>query len=366
MSMESFLQGYLFAWIFWAGLTIGCVSLYMLHHMIRAKWGIPIYRLLEAGVRMLPLVAVAFIPVAYGYFNHMIYPWANPALAGDEFIRHRAGWNNPVWFTVRTAIYFLFWFGWTDLLRRSAKKQDENDDFNEALRRSSWAAPGLVLHVLVVTVAMTDWVMSLDVRWFSTMFGGWFLVSQGLCAIAFSVVIVCWYRVHNREPYAAVIDKPMLRDLGNVMLALVMFWTYFALAQLLIIWSGNLPDETRYYATRMNAQWNPLGTAIFFLQFVVPFGLLLLNMTKRSARFLRTVAVLILAIRIADVYWTVIPFFNAPEHAVGPVTLLPQSAISFIVLGAIWLVGFRAVWRSNTPLPTHDSRLQLQEAHGHA
>ncbi len=364
MSASVLVQSLMFAYIFWVCLSLGCVGVLLLHHMLRATWGLPILRFLEAGTRtLLPMAVLFFVLLFAG--SQYLWPWANPEMvAHSHVLKHRAGFNNVIGIAIRSVIYFLFWLLVSSRLIASVARQDRTGDLEETQRRTNFAAPMMVAHILVITVAFTDWVMSLDPVWFSTIFGAWFLVSQALTALSFCTILITRSALKNRQPYAGYANKLLLRDLGNMMLGFTMMWAYFSLSQFLIIWSGNLPEETGWYATRMNSDWNGIGTLLVFASFFLPFLMLLYNHTKRHAAPLYWTAVLIFAVRILDMYWTIIPFFNRPffnQHgeAATPITHLLPSLVMFVLVGAVWLVTFRIFWQKAAPLPAYDPRIEL-------
>jgi hypothetical protein len=356
MSPGIWWQSAMFAWIFWAGLTLGCVALLYLHHSIRAAWSVAFLRFFEAGSRtLIPMGILLLVLLVAG--GPYMYPWLEAAYAKNHFVQNRIAWMNLPWVIGRTIVYFVFWVITTEWLTASGRREDRSGDFNESERRASFGAPVGVIHVIVLTTAITDWVMSLDPSWYSTIFGAWFLVCQCLTALSFCTMIMTWSRMNGREPYARLTTKPMMRDWGNMMLGFTMMWAYFSLSQFLIIWSGNLSQETGYYASRLNHDWNGIGTFLVFFSFFAPFLALLYNHTKRSPVTLFWTSAWIFFIRIVDMYWTIIPFFNRTGEHATPFTHLLPSLVTFVVIGAIWLVIFRLIWSRSTPLPLHDQRL---------
>lgn len=358
MTLLQFSQAYLFGWVFWMTLTLGCVGLTLLYHAVRGSWALPILRILEAGNKMLPVMFLAFIPIILVMFSsagHELYHWLAPG--DDPILKQKAFYLNLPFFVFRQFIYLFVWTWLVTTLNNSAKRQDETHDEREAQYRANVAAPGLVAFVMTVTFAYTDWVMSLDPHWFSTIFPAWFIVGMGLMTLAFATMIVT-YRAFSmkKQPWVDVVQstagKPggFMRDMGNLMLAFTMLWAYFSLSQLLIIWSGNLPEENTYYLRRTEGPWMLIGAGLIGLQFLLPFLCLLSGRTKRTPNLLFGTALLIFVMRLVDIFWTVIPFFHEPNYllCIG----------GFIGFGALWLTLFAQNQRSATTLPTHDPRLQ--------
>lgn len=356
---QQFFQAYLFAYVFWVSVTLGCFALTLLHHVVRGSWGLPILRILEAGTRTFPLMAGLFLVVVWGMALGDIYPWASREPIQDPLMRHgvesKAPYLNPFWFVIRAMIYFAIWTGLSMFLNRSSLEQDRTNDTRLAQTRTNWSAPGLVVFVLTITFAFTDWVMSLDPRWYSTILGIYFLVGQALFALALATFVVT--TLSNRRPFSEVVTPQVMRDLGNLLLAITMFWQYISLSQFLIMWYGNLPEEITYYTTRTSGGWLPVGTLIIVFHFFVPFLMLLSGRTKRTPRLLASVAALILVMRLVDMAWTVLPFYQQVGQPVGP-NLAWMSVATLMGLGGIWLGAWAFQLRKNPLLPRHDARLR--------
>ncbi len=349
-SWEQFLQCYLFAYVFWVGVTLGCMALMLLHHMVKSRWGLPIVRAAEAGAGNLWFMAVLFLPILAGV--GALYPWAKPAVvASNEVLRHKQPYLNVPFFALRAVIYFAIWIGVTAVIRRLAVRQDQTGDLTLADRRSSWAAPGLVAYVLTVTFAFTDWVMSLHPSWYSTIFGFWFVMSQGMSGLCFLIVFLTLVRRHS--PFEAYATPGGYRDLGNLLLTFVMFWGYLSLSQFLIIYSGNLPEEASYYLVRMQGVWWAIGTFLVLFQFFVPFLLLLSGRTKRTPAYLATLAAFLLAVRVVDMFWTVLPFFPVPASSLT-LGYVWMGLAAFAAIGGWWLVFFLTAMQRGHLVPTQE------------
>jgi hypothetical protein len=345
---HAFFQAYLFAYVVWVGLTLGCFAAMMFHYTVRGVWGLPIIRVLEAGARMLPLMALLLVPIlAFGMQD--LYPWARPEAAQDLTIVQKRGYLNVPFFAIRSMAYFAVWILLAQLLTRWSVEQDRTGDPALAQKRTNLSAPGLVIYVLTLTLASTDWVMSLYPHWYSTIFGLQFVVGQGLMALAFATAIVTL--AAGSVPFTGIVIPKLTRDLGNMLLTFVILWGYVALSQFLLIWSANLPEEIAYYLARMRGGWWSVGLVVVFGQFFVPFLLLLSSRTKRVAGLLALVAGWILAMRVLDLYWVVVPGY----HRVGFHWL---DAAAFLGMGGLWLAVYAWQLKRYPLLPAFDPRLQ--------
>src|SRR5262249_9426869 len=150
-----------------------------------------------------------------------------------------------------------------------SSEHDRTGDPALVSRAQSFSGPGLVLLGLTVTFAAIDWVMSLESDWASTVFGALVGSSQLLAALALAIAVATFIPIGDSE------TAQVWNDLGNLLLAFVMMWTYLAFAQFLLIWSGNLPDEITWYLHRTEGGWQWLGLALAIGYFVLPFIVLL-------------------------------------------------------------------------------------------
>ncbi|MFN7999756.1 MAG: hypothetical protein U0X75_01925, partial [Acidobacteriota bacterium] len=261
-------------------------------------------------------------------------------------------------FALRTAVYFALWLGLAFTLRKFSRQQDENADMGAVQRAQNWSGPGFLFYGLAVTFAAIDWIMSLDLEWFSTIFGMLTIAGQGVLSIAFLIWILVI--LGKREPMAHVYQPKHFHDLGKLQLALVMVWAYFSFSQLLIIWAGNLPEEIPWYLERFKGPWRYIGMALIFLHFLLPFLLLLSRDLKRDARRLKLVAALLIVMRIVDLLWLIVPEFeHGGQHHTSPAGYVTYVA-AVIGLGGIWLGWFFWQLRQRALLPYNDP--QLHEA----
>src|SRR3954467_1895297 len=307
---HQFAPSWLIGFLFCLGLSLGCFALLMLQHMTGGQWGLVTRRIFEAGTRLLPLALLLFIPVAI--FAPSLYLWARPeAVRADSILQAKAPYLNLPFFLIRAAVYFAVWLFGSMMLNRWSVQQDAGElAITEADTRRFRviSAPGLLIYVLLISLAAVDWIMSLTPHWYSTIFGLILVVGQGLCALSFAVAVLA--TLVSREPMNGLLKAHHFHDLGKLMLAFVMLWAYFSFSQFLIIWAGNLPEEIPYYLDRMRGGWQYLSLALVFGHFILPFCLLLSQDLKKRPKLLARIAWFIVAIRLYDLIWLVAPTFN--------------------------------------------------------
>jgi hypothetical protein len=346
LSPDQFFRSYLLAFIFWTGLTLGCLAILMMQYVTGGAWGIILRRTLEAATRTLPLVVIFFLPLLLGL--HRLYIWTDrQAVAGDPLLQHKQPFLNIPFFIGRAAIYFVCWLALIFFLNRWSRRQDSTGEPKLAWRLEHLSAPGLFLLSITITLALIDWVMSLEPRWYSTIYAVGFMAGEMLAAFAFALAVVILLAA--RPPLAEVVEPRHFRALGNLMLTFVMLWAYCAFAQYLLIWSGNLRAEIPWYLRRMSGGWGWVALALIVFHFFLPFLLLLFREIKDHRRTLVCVAVVIILLRCVDLFWLVEPAFYKQHFS-----LHWLDFATLFGLGALWLAVFVWQLRALPLLPLRD------------
>jgi hypothetical protein len=355
-----FFQSYLIGWTFWTGICVGSIALLMLQHLTGGGWGLVIRRVLEASTRVLPLMAVLFVPVLLG--AHSIYHgWLDhEEVANHPAVQFKKAYLNVPFFTVRAVVYFGVWLTLAFLLNKWSLAQDRTADNRYTKQMRVLSGPGMVVLIFTVTFASIDWYMSLEPEWFSTIYGFIFVAAWSLSALAFTIAAMA--RLSHEEPMRRIVAPLHFHDLGKLLLALVMLWAYFAFSQYLIIWSGNLPEEIGWYLERMHGAWGAIIVTIAILHFAAPFLFLLSRGIKRNPNTLALIAMLILVMRAVDLLWMLAPAF-------GNHRWIWMDVIAFLGFGGVWLAFF--TWQlGRRPLipindPQFESTLEQMHAGGH-
>ena len=354
------LPSWLIGFLFFTGLSLGCLGLLMLQHMSGGQWGLVGRRVFEAGTRMLPLAALFFIPIVV--FAPKLFLWARPeAVQADAILQFKAPYLNVPFFAVRGAIYFVVFLGLAYFLNKWSTEQDsgvvaQTDADTRRFRVIS--APGLLIYILLMSLAAVDWIMSLDPHWYSTIFGLIMVVGQGLGALAFTVAVLAIVVV--REPMNGILKARHFHDYGKLMLALVMLWAYFSFSQFLIIWAGNLPEEIPYYLERLQGGWQYVSLGLVFGHFILPFCLLLSQDLKKRPALLSRIAWFIVAIRLYDLIWLVAPTFH---HEGGLPISLANVGVP-LALGGLWVYLVAGQLQKRPMLPVNDPHFKDMLLHG--
>ena len=340
-----FFQSYLMAFMLCLGLTLGCLALGMVHQLSGGAWGVVLRRPIGAAARVLPILTLLFLPIIAGMPHLYIWTHAD-AVARDEVLRHKQLYLNTPFFLVRAALYFLVWNAISHFLNAWSLEQDRTGDPQLSRRMQRLSAGGLVAYGLTITFASFDWLMSIEPDWYSTIYGVLMIGGQGLTAMAFLILVIAW--LSRRPPLDAMISPEHFHDAGNLTLAFVMLWAYFAFSQYLIIWAGDLPHEIAWYQHRLQNSWRAISVTLVLFHFAVPFLVLLSRRVKRQAATLSAVAAGILAARLLDLFWLIAPDFHGSFHVSWLDLLLPAS------LTSLWLGAFVWQLRGRAILPVYD------------
>jgi hypothetical protein len=355
---DQFFQSWLIGFLFCLGLSLGSLGLLMLQHLSGGQWGMVGRRVFEASARTMPVVALLFVPILFSMPT--LFTWARPeVVAGDAILQRKAPYLNVPFFTGRAVFFFAFWILASWLLNKWSAAQDRGEESTDPagmVRFRTLSAPGLLFLVLTLTFAVTDWVMSLDPHWFSTIFGLLFTAGFGLMAFAFTILVLA---ICGTEGALAGRLKPRhFHDLGKLLLAFTMLWAYLNFSQFLIIWSGNLPEELPWYLERIRGPWGYVAFALVFGHFVLPFLLLLSQDLKKKSRMLAGVASFILVMRLVDIIWLVAPTFG---HHGFPIHWMDIVVPAGII--GVWLFMFTRNLRSRALMPLNDPYLKEAFAH---
>ncbi len=355
-----FFQAWLTAWLLWLSVALGCLGLAMLHHLTHGAWGLLIRRPLEAAARTLPLLMVAFVPVLLGM--HELFEWSRPeAVQADELLAKKAAYLNVPFFIGRAALYFIVWLALAWSLTRLSRRQDETADPALHGRMQAISAAGFLLLAITGSFAAIDWLMSLDPRWQSSLYGLWFFAGLGLSGLTFVVVVANWLR--QRQPLAGILRQRHFHDYGKLFFAFTMLWAYLSFSQFLLIWAGNLPEEIPFYLRRMRGGWGIVSAVLVLAHFVIPFLILLSADVKRRGATLVKVAVWMLAMRWLDYYWNVAPTMQAMRHGASAWSRLWLDFAATVGLGGIWVWFYLRQLAGRPLLPVNDPFLPEVLAH---
>jgi hypothetical protein len=328
-SPQEVASAYLSAYLFFLAPVMGSLVLLMLHILTGGRWGFELRARLLAALQVLPILAILLLPLLVCAAD--LYPWAHT----DE--ASHSGYLNVPAFLARSAVCFGLWL-W---LARGLRLRMSGTAPNSGRTFTLFAAIALVVYLFTVTLIATDWVMSLSPPWHSSVFGLTFGTSQVLSAAALAAITLG----AKGEP---VPDQSMVRDVGRILLVLVLVWAYLVFMDYLTAWSADLPDETVWYLPRSLTSWRWLSAWIVVVGFVVPFCILLSPSSKRSSVLLRAVGAVLLCAQASYCIWVVLPTLRPDGWNVTWSDLLPWIGVG----GVCWV---RFDWLLQRSLPPRAS-----------
>jgi hypothetical protein len=315
-----------------------------------------------------------FIEVLTG--GHL-YAWLNKGVAGsDELLHAKAAYLNPLFFTLRGALYFCIWSYLAWRLWSYSTEQDKTGDkwlSNKARFTSSWGMP---LFALTTAFAAFDWLKSMDYRFFSTMWGVYYFAGAGFCSIPVVVILLTYIRGQGK--LKGLVNEEHYHDLAKIMFAFVVFWAYIGFSQYFLIWYANIPEETSFMVARKVAGWQTWTKILMFGHFVAPFYIMLWRPIRRSPVLLSIMSVYFLLMQVADMVWIVRPMVYSNEIGeylrqldTGGTPTADPIKIKYLWLDAAGIIGALGVYFafvvkkvfSGQLLPTRDPK--LPEAIGH-
>lgn len=408
--VRQFLVSWLAGWTFWLSLPMGALALLMIHYLVKTSWGLLLRRPLEAASRTLPLLAVLFLPIVIGAFLHggqSAYWWSDAEHAGashDQEAKDKkeaaakepeAGQDDRITLKWKErmaaaegqvhkahlheqearrkgtfsflsapamvgvfAVCFLIWGLMIRYLNQQGEVSDavigqgtpeqqweKVDAAREALNRFS--GPGLIIFALTTTAAATQWTMSLEPGWASTMFPVIYAVNQFLVCFAFCLVV--FLSLAGREPFKSSLRPKFQIDMGSLMLAFTLFWSYTSFSQMMLIWIGNLPEEIPFYLKRSSPGWWAVSAGLIVFHFAVPFLLLLFRDIKLHPYRLRAMACYLLVVCAVDVVWWVSPTY---PHASPVYVLMDVGAV--VGIGGVWGLVFLSILKKRPLLPVNE------------
>jgi hypothetical protein len=361
-----FYRSWLVGFLFWLGLTTGSLTLLMLQYTTGGNWGRMGRRFWEAAAGNLLLMFLLWLPIAFGM--KQLFPWTHPDVAATLGAQKIHYYLNAPFFLARAVFYFVGWgLLYLFLMRWSRKEEAGVSTPAQLVRVQNVSGFGIVFYAVTITFASIDWAMSLKPEWWSTVWGMLFMVGQVLSTLCFTIALLV--KLAPVEPLSRVFKIDFLHDFGKLMFAFVVLWAYLSFSQWLIIWSGNMLSEIRWYLMRLHGGWQYFGTLLIFVHFVFPFALLLSRSLKRHGPRVMAIALLILVMRLVDLFWLTAPnFYPGDTVAFSHFGWVDGAmyVICPIAIGGIWLFFFFGRLQKRSLLPVNDPHFveMLEAKHG--
>lgn len=326
-------RAYLVAFMYVLSLGLGALWFVAIQHLTNAKWSVVVRRVAEILANNMVLLAVMSLgvvgPMLAGSSD--LYQWLDHAkVEHDHVLHHKAAYLNINFFCVRWAFYFGFWIWLSRRFFKLSVRQDEEGGsrISDLLQRTS--APGMILFALTLTFCAIDLLMSLDATWFSTMFGVYYFAGCVLAGYSTLGLALIW--LQSKGSLSQSVTPEHYHDIGKMMFAFIVFWAYIAFSQFMLIWYGDIPEETHWYHWRFEGDWKVVSAVLLGAHFVLPFFGLMSRRIKRNKRTLAFWAVWILVVHYVDLFWLVYPE-GQPEVPLSLVDVACVVGLTCVFLG---------------------------------
>ncbi len=347
-------------------MSLGAMFLVMVSHLTNAGWSATLRRQVENIMALAPAcAAMALVFVAIEVLSDgVLLRWLDPEVrATSAVLGKKVAYLNVTFFLVRAFLYVLIWTYLARRLWRFSRTQDATGDRRltaKARRTSAW---GILVFALSVAFAAFDWLMSMDLRFFSTMWGVYYFAGAAYSGTALVAFVLATLGLSGK--LRGVVTREHFHDLGKLLFSFTVFWAYIAFSQYFLIWYANLPEETMYMAARKAGGWGTLFVILCLGHFIAPFLILLFRAVKKNLGLVRLIAAWMIAMEVADMAWIVRPMVHAgmdPASVPGMASWWVDAAA---IVGVFGVFGGLLVRRiaSGPLIPLKDPRQHEALAH---
>lgn len=343
VGFKAFFHSYLANYIYCLTFCLGALFFVLVQHVVRAGWSASIRRIAELLAYTIPWWALLFIPVIVMLLsgNASLYEWnlGKDSEVLEPVVKQKLMYLNSGWFTLRAIVYFAIWITAGTLYFRMSREQDDSGSTEITLKLQRWGGPFIILFALSLNFAAFDWVMSTDPAWFSTIFGV-YLFAAGMLSF-FAVMILTCYLLQRNGRLEKFVTTEHFHDMAKFQFGFIVFWAYIAFSQFMLYWYANIPEETGWYAERMNHGWGYLSIVLIVFHFALPFLGTLPRAIRRNRAALAGWACFILFVHLLDMTFLLMPNVGVPMSApfLGAHLLCWVGMVSIFLAFFLWRVG---------------------------
>jgi hypothetical protein len=381
------LRAYLLGYMTCFGFAGGGLVVLMLQYVTGGKWGLLLRRPLEAMTRTIWVVGLMFVPIVL-FWKHL-YQWAafptagavaqalaNHAISLEQALTLNAKRTmlSPVPVIVQTIVIFGVLSLFAYLLNKWSLERDADPARGTEPSFHRWrtkfenlSGPGILIYVILMTAGAIDWIKSLDVTWYSSIWGLQFLVAEGYSVLALGILTVIL--LSRYEPMKTMLRVTEQHDLGKLAFAFVMLNIYLCFAEFLIIWSGNIPDEIPWYLNRIHGGWWTICSLDFICHWLIPFCLLLSRDLKRNKKKMIWLTCFMIFARCLDMFWLIEPNFADAAgnlHIANNIGILAYITVPVAVI-SLWAAYYMTQLKARPLINLNDPHVEemLEPEHAH-
>ncbi|HEY8401865.1 MAG TPA: quinol:cytochrome C oxidoreductase [Cytophagaceae bacterium] len=322
--------------VFFAGIALIGVFFIAFNYIAQAGWSALIKRVPESFGYYLP---IAFVLTVIIYFTskHTLFHWTDESLYDPTSPNYDAlvaskSWYLAEWFFIlRMFAYFILWIGIWYMLRKCSVSEDLNADLKWHDKSIFWSAIFLLVWGVTSSTSAWDWVMSIDVHFFSTMFGWYVFASWFVSGLAAITLITLYLKDAG---YLKWVNSNHLHDLGKFVFAFSVFWTYVWFAQFMLIYYSNIPEEVVYFVERLKSDvYSPIFFINIIINFLFPFLALMTREAKRQGIILKVVCIAVLIGHWLDFYLMMTPGIMGQSGGLDYKFFFVELGLAMVFLG---------------------------------
>lgn len=342
--------GYLIGSFFMLSLAVFGPLWVSILYMSRGIWSVTMRRIPETmGTALIPASILALVVVGG---LHSLYHWSHTdVVAADELLQHKAPFLNSSLFVILVSLSLAIWVLFNFVINRNSLKQDEAGDASHSKRNITFSAVFILLFAISYSIVSFYYVMSLDAHWFSTMFAVLTFTDMMQTGLAFVALVASIFVMQGR--LKGFLNENHLHGIGKMLFATTGFWAYIYFCQFMLIWYGNLPEETAYFILRWENGWLAYLAILPFVKFLIPFIYMAPRNNKRKPKRLIAMAILIILAQFLELYVMVAPALGHGEHLAQGHLPVIEFLIFSGFMGLFVLIFCIAISRNN-PVPLND------------
>ncbi len=335
-SKSKFFAVYLFSYVFFMSLTIGCLFFVILQHLTRSQWSAALRRIPESFLPVFPFLALLSLPILF-FGMSSLYHWTDAAaVETDVLLQAKAPYLNNTFFYLRFALYMLFFILISRFYYKKSVAQD-TDGSHKHTRIMQKASPlATLFFALITTFFSLDMLMSLDPHWYSTIFGVYFFAGSMLGALSLIILVLLVLRVFGWLKQE--VNKEHYHDLGKLLFTFNLFWSYIAFSQYMLIWYANIPETTLFFIKRLNGSWKEISILLLVGHVFIPILILVSRNVKRNLGSLGFFAFWIMLMHALDLYWIIMPNTDVLDVNIGFSDMLVFFGMAAMFFGVYILI----------------------------
>ena len=343
---------HLVSFLFFLSIVVGSLFLVALEYAANADWSTPFRRIIEFFAASIPLLLIFVIPLLLN--TSSLFQWSHADyINSDEMLKAKSAYLNTPFFMVRVVVIILIWTVFYFLLTKNSRRQDISG--NQVMTKKNITLSVIFMPVFAITITLVavDWIMSLESKWFSTIFGVYLFTGVTLAALA--TLTFTSLKLKENGYLHPAIKEDHFYSLGTLLFAFTAFWGYIAFSQYMLIWYGNLPEETFWFMQRWEGGWKYVSILLILTHFIIPFFSLISYEAKTNLKRLKFISIWILCVHFLDIYWLVMPSMAKYDHAYSFSWI--DFVYPFIFIGVLIIVFSKMSGKYNL-LAVNDPKLE--------